>query len=113
MGLLDKLRRRVRPELIEIEIDVIDQIILKHLIRHQTAPALDLVQEVLMARRTANEQQVRLSLIRLESLRLIARDSAPQLEVDNRGREYAITSDGKRLRKVLQTVPTSRIQTYL
>ena len=105
--------RRRRRERIEIELDVVEQIMLNHLIRHGTAPALDLMQEVISTRPTANEEQVRLSLIRLDSLRLIAMDTTPELRPDDRGRRYAITKDGKRLRRVLQASPDARIQTYL
>jgi hypothetical protein len=104
---------RRRHERIEIELDVVEQIMLNHLIRHGTAPALDLMQEVISTRPTANEEQVRLSLIRLNSLRLIAMDTTPELSSDDRGRRYAITKDGKRLRRVLQSSPDARIQTYL
>ena len=69
---LSLLWRRLQPERIEIELDVVEQIMLNHLIRYGTAPALDLMQEVISTRPTANEQQVRLSLIRLDSLRLIS-----------------------------------------
>ena len=110
---LAALWRRSRREPIEIELDVVEQIMLLHLIQYQTAPALDLMQEVIGTRPTASEQQVRLSLIRLNSLRLIEMDTTPELSADGRGRRYAITKDGKRLRRVLQGKPTSRIQTYL
>lgn len=102
-----------RREPIQIELDAVEQVILHHLIRFGRAPALDLLQEAQDARPTANEQQVRLSLIRLESLRLIEREASAELTADQRGRGYAITADGKRLRKVLQPTPNARIQIYL
>ncbi len=107
------LWHRLRSERIAIELDVVEQIMLNYLIRYEMAPALDLMQEVSDVRPTANEQQVRLSLIRLDSLRLIAMDTTPELSADGRGRRYAITKDGKRLRRVLQSTPDARIQTYL
>ena len=97
---------------IRIELDVVEQLILRHLIRFETAPASDLVTDALNARPEASEQ-VQLSLTRLESLRLIEREETAQLEVDEGGRAYAITSDGKRLRPVLQAEPKARIQTFL
>ena len=105
--------RRRQHERIEIELDVVEQILLNHLIRYGTAPALDLMQEVISTRPTANEEQVHLSLIRLDSLRLIAMDTMPELNADGRGRRYTITKDGKRLRRVLQSSPDARIQTHL
>lgn len=106
-----RLLRRREP--IQIELDVAEQLILQHLIRFQQAPALDLMQAVQNVRATANEQQVRLSLIRLESLRLIERAASEGLTADDRGRGYLITTDGKRLRRVLQPTPNARLQTYL
>ncbi len=108
--ILSRLRRR---DPIRIELDVVEQLILRHLIRFETAPALDLVTEVLNAQPEASNEQVQLSLTRLESLRLIERDATPQLEVDEGGRAYGITSDGKRLRRVLPAEPSARIQTFL
>lgn len=113
-SLLARLRRRREP--IDIELDVVEQLILLHLRRFKAAYALDLRDEVLATRRTAAEQQVRLSLIRLESLRLIQRDDtvAPDLDTaHDRGRRYAITSDGRRLARILPTPPRSSIQTHL
>ena len=110
---LAALWRRRRREPIQIELDVVEQIMLNYLIQYKTAPALDLMQEVIVARPTATEQQVRLSLIRLDSLRLIEMDTTPELSADGRGRRYVITKDGKRLRGVLQHTPTARLQVYL
>ena len=67
------LVRRERREPIQIEINVVEQIVLKHLIRFDSGAALDLIQEAMSSRATVTDDQVRLSLIRLESLRLIAR----------------------------------------
>ena len=106
------LVRRERREPIQIEINVVEQIVLKHLIRFESAAALDLIQEAMSARATVTDDQVRLSLIRLESLRLIAREENEPAE-DDRGRRYRVTPDGRRLKAVLQDEPTSRIQTYL
>ncbi len=111
-SVLRRLRKRLRPQPIAIELDVVEQLILRYLLRFGAAPATDLRDEVLATRRTAAEQQVRLSLIRLESLRLIERDTSPVLAVEG-GRVYRLTRDGKRLRKVIAGEPVSSIQTYL
>ncbi len=116
---LTRLWRR-RRDPIDIELDVVEQIVLLHLLRFKAAYALDLRDEALAARSTAAEQQVRLSLIRLESLRLIQRDEtvAPELALEpggkpDRGRRYVITPDGRRVARILPTPPTSSIQTRL
>ncbi len=104
--------RLARHEPINIELDVVEQWMLLHLLRFEQASASDLRDVVLTNRRTASEQQVRLSLIRLNSLRLIAMDTTPTLE-SGQDRVYRITKDGKRLRVAIQVPPRSSIQTYL
>lgn len=104
--------RLARHEPINIELDVVEQWMLLHLLRFEQASASDLREVVLTNRRTASEQQVRLSLIRLNSLRLIAMDTTPTLDA-GQDRVYRITKDGKRLRVAIQVPPRSSIQTYL
>ena len=90
---------------------------LLHLLRFERASSSDLRDVVLTNRRTASEQQVRLSLIRLNSLRLIEMETAPMLPVPAGGAGqdcmYRITKDGKRLRVAIQSPPRSSIQTFL
>ena len=104
--------RLARHEPINIELDVVEQWMLLHLLRFEQASTSDLREVVLTNRRTASEQQVRLSLIRLNSLRLIAMDTTPTL-APGQDRVYRITKDGKRLRVAIQVPPRSSIQTYL
>ena len=104
--------RLARHEPINIELDVVEQWMLLHLLRFEQASTSDLREVVLTNRRTASEQQVRLSLIRLNSLRLIAMDTTPTLDA-GQDRVYRITKDGKRLRVAIQVPPRSSIQTYL
>ena len=68
--------------------------------------AQDLRDHVLAERPTANVQQVRLSLIRLESLRLLEGEERAEREAGSRvvsggGRRYRLTRDGARLRAVI------------
>lgn len=109
--------RLARHEPINVELDVVEQWMLLHLLRFERASSSDLRDVVLTNRRTASEQQVRLSLIRLNSLRLIEMETAPTLPVPSDGagqdRMYRITKDGKRLRVAIQSPPRSSIQTYL
>ena len=115
--LLGRLWKRLRPDRIEVELDVIEQLILVHLLRVDSAMMQDLRDAVLATRRTANPMQVRLSLVRLESLRLIERvpDGPGEGERPDSGgsggRRYRITRDGKRLRRVIPSDPRSAIQT--
>ena len=104
--------RLARNEPITIELDVVEQWMLLHLLQFERASSSDLRDVVLTNRRTASEQQVRLSLIRLNSLRLIEMDVTPTLEADQ-DRFYRITKDGKRLKVAIQSPPRSSIQTYL
>ena len=109
--------RLARREPINIELDVVEQWMLLHLLRFERASSSDLRDVVLANRQTASEQQVRLSVIRLNSLRLIAMETEPSLPVPAanaiQDRMYRITKDGKRLRVAIQTPPRSSIQTYL
>ena len=109
---LVRLKRRLRPEPIRIELDVVEQLIVQHLLLVEQASFEELVEAVLAIRSTANAQQVRLSLIRFESLRLATRLLHPELE---RGKQmsFVLTEDGKRLRKVIPAQPRSSLQTYL
>ena len=115
--LLGRLWKRLRPDRIEVELDVIEQLILVHLLRVDSVMMQDLRDAVLATRRTANPMQVRLSLVRLESLRLIERvpDGPGEAERPDSGgsggRRYRITRDGKRLRRVIPSEPRSAIQT--
>ena len=111
-GLIQRLFHRRKREPINIELDVVEQWMLLHLLRFERASSSDLRDVVLANRRTASEQQVRLSLIRLNSLRLIDMDTTPTLEAEQ-DRVYRITKDGKRLRVAIQKPPRSSIQTYL
>lgn len=106
------VRRRLRPEPIRIELDVVEQLIVQHLLLVEQASFEELVEAVLTARSTATQQQVRLSLIRFESLRLAARLLHPELE-QGRQMSFVLTEDGKRLRQVIPAQPRSSLQTYL
>ncbi len=114
--LLSKLRaalkRRLRPEPIEVELDVVEQLIIQHLLLVEQASFDELCDAVLFARPTANQQQVRLSLIRFESFRLIQRILHPDLESGEQ-MSFTLTADGRRLRTVIPAQPRSRIQTWL
>ena len=116
-ALLRRAWKRLRPDRIELELDVVEQLILSHLLRFETGLQQDLRDYVLISRRTANEMQVRLSLVRLESLRLIEREpedpegSAGTARPGAGGRRYRITRDGKRLRHAIPADPRSSIQT--
>lgn len=103
---------RLRAEPIEIELDVVEQLIVQHLLRVDQASFGNLVDAVLAARPTANQQQVRLSLIRFESFRLIQRILHPELD-SGQQMSFTLTSDGRRLRAVIPAQPQSRIQTWL
>ena len=109
---LSALRRRIRPEPIEIELDVVEQLIVQHLLLVEQASFDELVEAVLAARPTANQQQVRLSLIRFESFRLINRILHPELE-PGKQMSFNLTADGRRLKTVIPAQPRSRIQTWL
>ena len=112
---IQALLARLRParrEPIEIELDVVEQLIVLHLLRVQQAPFDDLIEAVLAERPTANAQQVRLSLIRFESLRLATRLLHPE-EEPGKQMSFTLTDDGRRLRKVIQAEPRSSLQTYL
>ena len=106
------VKRRLRPEPIRIELDVVEQLIVQHLLLVEQASFEELVNAVLAARSTATQQQVRLSLIRFESLRLAARLLHPELE-PGRQMSFVLTEDGKRLRQVIPAQPRSSLQTYL
>ena len=106
------LKQRLRPEPIEIELDVVEQLIVQHLLLVEQASFEDLVEAVLVSRPTANQQQVRLSLIRFESFRLINRILHPELE-PGKQMSFTLTADGRRLKAVIPPVPRSRIQTWL
>ena len=118
-AILRRAWKRLRPDRIDVELDVVEQLILGHLLRFETGLQQDLRDTVLISRRTANEMQVRLSLIRLESLRLIEREhdepaqdaGAPPPGAG--GRRYRITRDGKRLRRVIPLEPGASIQTHV
>ena len=106
------IKRRLRPEPIEIELDVVEQLIVQHLLLVEQASFDELVDAVLVSRPTANQQQVRLSLIRFESFRLINRIIHPELEPGMQ-MSFTLTADGRRLKAVIPAVPRSRIQTWL
>lgn len=106
------LKQRLRPESIEIELDVVEQLIVQHLLLVEQASFDELVDTVLNSRPTANQQQVRLSLIRFESMRLINRILHPELE-PGKQMSFTLTADGRRLKAVIPAVPRSRIQTWL
>ncbi len=106
------LKQRLRPEPIEIELDVVEQLIVQHLLRVEQASFDELVEAVLAARPTANQQQVRLSLIRFESFRLLQRILHPELE-PGKQMSFTLTPDGRRLKAVIPAQPRSRIQTWL
>ena len=118
-ALLRRAWKRLRPDRIEVELDVVEQLILVHLLRVDSAIMQDLRDAVLAARRTANAMQVRLSLVRLESLRLIERvpeglgEGQRPDSGGSGGRRYRITRDGKRLRRVIPVDPRSAIQTHV
>ena len=116
---LRRLWKRLHPDRIGVDLDVVEQLVLGHLIRSNSALAQDLREHVLAFRRTANELQVRLSLVRLESLHLIERvpddshaDEPPETTAPG-GRRYRITRDGKRLKVVIPAQPRSSIQTHV
>ena len=106
------LKQRLHPEPIEIELDVVEQLIVQHLLLVEQASFDELVDAVLASRATANQQQVRLSLIRFESFRLINRILHPELE-PGKQMSFTLTADGRRLKAVIPPVPRSRIQTWL
>ena len=86
-------------------------------LRLKTAMAQDLRDRVLADRPTANAQQVRLSLVRLASLRLLERKEGAEPDAESRvtsggGRRYRLTRDGARLRAVIPREPRSSIQTH-
>jgi hypothetical protein len=95
-----------------VDLDVVEQLVIGMLLGAESALAQDLRDHVLMHRRTANAQQVQLSLVRLKSLRLIEEvDADPGRPVN--GRRYRISRDGKRLRVVIAAQPRSSIRTHL
>ncbi len=106
------LKQRLRREPIEIELDVVEQLIVQHLLLVEQASFDELVDAVLVSRPTADQQQVRLSLIRFESMRLAQRILHPELE-PGRQMSFTLTADGRRLKTVIPSVPRSRIQTWL
>lgn len=117
-GALRRLRGRLRRERIEVDLDVVEQLVIGHLLRFDSALAQDLRDHVLAQRGTATAQQVQLSLIRLQSLRLIelaepAPGEGEAAEIPPNGRRYRITRDGKRLRVVIAAQPRSAIRTRL
>ena len=106
------LKQRLRPEPIELELDVVEQLIVQHLLRVEQASFAELSDAVLAARSTADQQQVRLSLIRFESFRLVQRILHPELE-PGKQMSFTLTADGRRLKRVIPDQPRSRIQTWL
>ena len=115
MGLgarLAAVRRRLRPARLEVDLDVVEQLVIGRLLQVDSALAQDLRDHVLLQRRTANPQQVRLSLVRLASLRLIAEVDG-DAETPPNGRRYRLTRDGKRLQVVIPAQPRSSIRTHL
>ena len=106
------LKQRLRPEPIEIELDVVEQLIVQHLLLVEQASFDEIVDAVLVSRPTADQQQVRLSLIRFESMRLAQRILHPELEPGAQ-MSFTLTADGRRLNAVIPSVPRSRIQTWL
>lgn len=110
--LRERLKQRLRPEPIEIELDVVEQLIVQHLLRFEQATFDELTAAVLSGRPTADQQQVRLSLIRFESMRLLQRLLHPEMEAGKQ-MSFTLTADGRRLRKVIPAVPQSRLQTWL
>ena len=107
-----RVRRRSRPEPIRIELDVVEQLIVQHLLRVEQASFEELVDTVVAERYTADAQQVRLSLIRFESFRLVQRLLHPELD-PGRQMSFTLTADGRRLGKVIPAEPRSKLQTYL
>ena len=106
------LKQRLRPDPIEVELDVVEQLIIQHLLRVEQASFAELADAVLGARPTADQQQVRLSLIRFESFRLVQRILHPELE-PGKQMSFTLTADGRRLKRVIPDQPRSRIQTWL
>lgn len=109
---LAELDRRINPEPIEIELDVVEQLVVLHLLRSGEATFDDLTQAVLAERPTANEQQLRLSLIRFENFRLIRRVLHEDEDL-TRPVRFALTRDGRRLERAVPARPNARIQTFL
>ncbi|MCY4618899.1 MAG: hypothetical protein OXD50_10200 [Chloroflexi bacterium] len=106
------LKQRLRTDPIEIELDVVEQLIVQHLLLVEQASFAELSDAVLAARPTADQQQVRLSLIRFESFRLVQRILHPELE-PGKQMSFTLTADGRRLKRVIPDQPRSRIQTWL
>lgn len=106
------LRRRLDAEPIEIELDVVEQLVVLHLLRVERATFDELAGAVLASRPTANEQQLRLSLIRFENFRLIRRVLHEDEDL-TRPAAFELTRDGRRLRQAVPAQPNARIQTYL
>ena len=109
---LAELDRRINPEPIEIELDVVEQLVVLHLLRSGEATFDELAQAVLAERPTANEQQLRLSLIRFENFRLIRRVLHEDEDL-TRPVGFALTRDGRRLERAVPARPNARIQTFL
>ena len=111
-AVLAALDRRINPEPIEIELDVVEQLVVLHLLRVEEATFDELAGAVLASRPTANEQQLRLSLIRFENFRLIRRVLHEDEDL-TRPVAFALTRDGRRLKRAVPAQPNARIQTFL
>lgn len=115
--LWQRLWRRLRPTPLRVELDVVEQWMLLLLFRSVEAPANVLAEEARTQRRTATEAQIRVALMRLESLGLTARVSRPAgggPDVSTTAaRFYRLTSRGRRLRRVVPAEPRSGLRVHL
>ena len=114
-ALRSRLPRRRDP--IRIELDPAEQWIVLHLARVGQASATDLRDVVRLERPLTTEEQVRLSLVRFESLRLVERVADPSPGVPqstaSRGRVYRLSADGRRVRRAIPPDPRSSIETNI
>ncbi len=109
---LGALGRRLRRERFSLELEPPEQWVLLHLYRTERAPTQDLADEIRVHRPLMNDQQIRAAILRLESLGLIER-ARTESGNGNRGRVYAVSGRGKRLRGVIPVEPLSTIQVRL
>ena len=102
---------------VRVVLDPAEQCIVLHLLRTGRATQGEVLAAVAAERPTTPEQQVRLSLLRLESLRLIAREAPPPAtagsETPAGERVYHLTADGRRLRRAIPPDPRSTIEIRL
>ena len=102
------LQSRVRPERIVVVLDVVEQIILLHLYRTGEALEVDIRAVVDAAGRVLLPGQVRVALLRMESMGLIVRTSG---DAEGSAPRFQATARGRRLRKAIRVPAQSAIIT--